>query len=246
MGLMAMDDSDSEDEDEPKKPSLSLPLAAPRPGYALSIPAPALLPADRGHSPPVSPSTPGPHPLTAPMTPIQPAFARPQKGAGAGGVTFAGGVIMRGTADDVPLARRGEKGDEFWRRFSTIIREETAKPTNEKTSRWLRKTQDGTSSMSRWVWCIGLMFLLLIGAAAGAGYYFTHQNKPTHEDAPKSLGGPAGDHTNGPQSALTATGTHAPGASGTSAAIHPTFTVARKRGHTNASRRAHNRAAALD
>jgi hypothetical protein len=92
---------------------------------------------------------------------------------------------MRGTADDVPLARRGEMVDEFWRRFSTVIREDAVKPTNEKASRQLRKTQAGRAAC-RARSGAGLMSLLLIAAAAGTGYC-THQTKPTQETAWMSL-----------------------------------------------------------
>jgi hypothetical protein len=79
MSLMAMEDSYCEDEDKPKKPSLSLPLATPRLGYALSLPAPAILSA--GRSPPTSPATSGPHPLTASRSPHSRAHRRARASA---------------------------------------------------------------------------------------------------------------------------------------------------------------------
>lgn len=140
--------------EESSTPSLSgfpaVPIMAPKPGYAapvsaLAMPEAAATPVgqqrtqqmaygqhpqqarqnpggalpDRGaYSATPVPST--PHPLQAPMTPITPAFARPPKKQEEGNVKFE--VI--GQREEVPLARRGQKGDDFWRRFSMVVKEE--------------------------------------------------------------------------------------------------------------------------
>jgi hypothetical protein len=136
-----------------------IPLAAPRPGYAAPVAAfnlsqpssvaargrtqvapmkinvpPANLFVQHRTQPPPSPiSVPStPHPLQPPITPILPAFARPPKDpAPREGVTFVHTeAIMRGTSEDVLLPKRGEAGDDFWRRFSMVVKEE-----NQKTPR---------------------------------------------------------------------------------------------------------------
>ena len=128
-------------------------IASPRPGYAAPIatlnlarPEPAQGGAQRQpqlqinvkqgqgqnpflhaseHFPPPSPVPSAPHPLQAPMTPITPVFARPQK---AQDITFADEKpIMRGEKEETMLPRRGERGDEFWRRFSVIAHTENRK-----------------------------------------------------------------------------------------------------------------------
>jgi hypothetical protein len=141
-----------------------IPLAAPKPGYvapvtqfSLKSPPPAAM---RGPTPEMrqlSPQMPHqpqpqlhlampdpivrngttPHPLPA-MSPITPVFARPAKpGAGAdGGVTFASeGPIIRGDGEGTVLPRRGEKGDDFWRRFSMVVKEEAHKKDKERCVR---------------------------------------------------------------------------------------------------------------
>lgn len=102
---------------------------------------------------PVVPST--PHPLQPPMTPITPVFARPAKSPAPRDIQFKGDVIIRGGSEDNLMPKRGEKGDDFWRRFSIVARDE------KKTSSWLIKTQSGTSRLSRWVWFIGIVFLIV-------------------------------------------------------------------------------------
>jgi hypothetical protein len=67
------------------------------------------------------PST--PHPLEEPVTPITPAFLRPTKTPD--NVQFATEPIMRSDSEDHLLPRRGDKGDNFWRRFSMVAKEET-------------------------------------------------------------------------------------------------------------------------
>jgi hypothetical protein len=102
---------------------------------------------------PVVPST--PHPLQPPMTPITPVFARPAKSPAPKDIQFTSDVIIRGGSEDNLMPKRGEKGDDFWRRFSIVARDE------KKTSSWLIKTQSGSSRLSRWVWFIGTLALIV-------------------------------------------------------------------------------------
>lgn len=146
--------SDSEDDEPPRAMPT---LAAPRPGYAANVaalnarqasPAPSSMPNPFGddHSipsqpqmrqpapaaltisrPPVAPinvpST--PHPLPPTMTPIQPVFARPEKSPSEPSVQFRTPILRSDREGN--LARNGEKGDDFWRRFSMIAKDDTAK-----------------------------------------------------------------------------------------------------------------------
>ncbi|KAJ7643961.1 hypothetical protein FB45DRAFT_284601, partial [Roridomyces roridus] len=236
-------------------------IAAPRPGYAAPMavlnqsanssvarPQPSAVPAGRAPPPgnlrivpPGSPmgspyGTPSPsaspHPLQAPVTPITPVFARPQRtvtmSSDNGSVAFSDtkGLIMRGDREETPLRPRGEKGDQFWRRFSMV-----AKDSDEKRpSEWLSKTQAGGNRMSRWVWVIG--FILLICAIGGiaAGVYVS-ENGASHQ-RPDAIGGSANDGTESASSTASGhkSGSTAKGALGTSTGLHvsPTNTVARR------------------
>lgn len=86
---------------------------------------------------PTSPSPSEPHPLQPPVTPITPVFARPAK---APGIKFSETAvprdpskpIMRGNSEETLLPSRGEKGDDFWRRFSMVAKEENKKPSAQK------------------------------------------------------------------------------------------------------------------
>ena len=90
---------------------------------------------------PVSPNSPGspyftglpgspgatartPQPLPPPQSPIMPVFARPRKESNA--VTFEEkGGILRGNSEETLLPRGvGGRGDDFWRRFSMVAKEE--------------------------------------------------------------------------------------------------------------------------
>ncbi|KAH0832101.1 hypothetical protein J3R83DRAFT_13010 [Lanmaoa asiatica] len=160
------------------------------------------------------PSVPSaPHPLQPPMTPITPVFARPSKSPGPSEVKFSEGII-RGNSEDNLLPKRGEHGDNFWRRFSMVAKEE------KKPSSWLIKTQNGSSSLSRWVWVVGMILLTSIGMGIGLWYYISHTNS-SHQQ-PTAVGGSANE-TSGPSSS-TAEG-HA---SSSSPHVTPTFTLARR------------------
>ncbi|KIY65217.1 hypothetical protein CYLTODRAFT_400721 [Cylindrobasidium torrendii FP15055 ss-10] len=235
-------------------------IASPRPGYAAPIanlnslarPEPAQAPQSRqpppqlnmnqGQNPFIHPSeaygsgTPmpsTPHPLGAPMTPITPVFARPQKKVD---IQFADEKhIMRGDKEEVPLARRGERGDEFWRRFSVV-----AHTTENRTSSssWLKKTQNGTTRLSRWVYIIGILLLIAAAGGIGLGWWVSH-NDNSHT-APEAMGGSEGQK---------ATGNGATVATGASSALHvaPTHTIDDRDLHVpiptapSAMRRAHRR-----
>ena len=161
-----------------------IPLVAPRPGYATNIsaltlnhPSPVATPVGRLHgdmfdrgSPAIAvPQT--PHPLQPPVTPIAPVFARPKKTST---IQFAQEQpIMRGEKEETLLPKRGEHGDQFWRRFSMVAKVENNKPRftflpprfesllTDKFSTWLAETSVGQSRFSRWVW-VWAMFLVLV------------------------------------------------------------------------------------
>lgn len=126
-------------------------IAAPQPGYAAPIAAlnfarpepaatrapPALQISPYAEDPFNTPAPPSPtpsmlsstpHPLQPPVTPITPVFARPTKAA----ITFSEVAIprpvMRSNNEHTLLPARGEKGDDFWRRFSMVAKEENKKP----------------------------------------------------------------------------------------------------------------------
>jgi hypothetical protein len=97
--------------------------------------APRMPPAvARPRPPPVAPiSVPStPHPLPPTMTPILPVFARPAKPSQSPDVKWGPEPILRGNSEEKLLPRRGERGDDFWRRFSMVAREENKKPSAQK------------------------------------------------------------------------------------------------------------------
>ena len=120
-----------------------IPLAAPRPGYAAPVsalmpPNPAATPAGRMPASPEMSEFPhaggmpnSPHPLQPPMVPIAPVFARPST-ATSRDVKFESKPIMRGDGEDTVLPRRGNRGDDFWRRFSMVVKEDMAAPPGQK------------------------------------------------------------------------------------------------------------------
>jgi hypothetical protein len=116
-----------------------IPLVAPRPGYAANIsaltlnhPSPVGTPVGRLHGDMLDRGSPAitvpqtPHPLQPPITPIAPVFARPNK---ASAVKFAPDQpIMRGDKEETLLPKRGEHGEQFWRRFSLIAKVDNNSP----------------------------------------------------------------------------------------------------------------------
>ncbi|KAG9022085.1 hypothetical protein FS837_006762 [Tulasnella sp. UAMH 9824] len=113
--------------------------------------------------------------------------------------------ILRGDKEDyLPLrsGRRipkvGEKmgnGDDFWRRFSMVVKTEKTKPATEKTSDWLAKTQRGGRAHRRWALCVGVFLLAGIIGGAVTGWWFT-RNNPDHQ-VPETLGNDTAGHTMG-------------------------------------------------
>ncbi|EDR03858.1 uncharacterized protein LACBIDRAFT_295147 [Laccaria bicolor S238N-H82] len=194
------------------RPGYAAPIAA----LNLAQPPPSLPPTGLGRLPPSanpfdppappfpsSPSPSTPHPLQPPMTPIKPIFALPSSspsspsssgGGGGPAVTFTTQPtprkpIIRSNSEDPLLPGRGEKGDDFWRRFSMIAKEELAKPRGAKDSSWLKKTQNGHGRMNRWVGIVSVLLIICIVAAVGLGVYF-NRNAPGHQQ-PKVFGGSA-------------------------------------------------------
>lgn len=136
------------------KPGYAAPVSALRITTPMS-PSPAASPVGRQPSPshprplmlvdnlnsPISPRMPSPgagmpsttpHPLPPTITPIQPVFARPSKNAEERDVKFAAQPILRGEKEETLLPRRGERGDDFWRRFSMVVKQESAMPASQK------------------------------------------------------------------------------------------------------------------
>lgn len=189
-------------------------LRANHPPANINIHSPRM-PVPIYETPSPRPSVPNaPHPLQPPMTPITPVFARPAKSPAPRDIQF-NDTIIRGGSEDNLVPKRGERTDDFWRRFSIVARDE------KKTSSWLIKTQNGSSKLSRWVWFIGMVLLICIAAGVGIGWYISH--KSTSNTAPKALGGSANE-TMGPSSTLASV------TASTSSSLHvsPTNTVARR------------------
>ncbi|KZV67078.1 hypothetical protein PENSPDRAFT_688416 [Peniophora sp. CONT] len=253
VGFHLMNATDDDEDDEPPRAPMPT-LAAPRPGYAANVaalnarqasPAPSSMPNPFGDDnrvpqmrqapaaltisrPPVAPinvpST--PHPLPPTMTPIQPVFARPEKSPSEPSVQFRT-PLMRSDREG-NLARNGEKGDDFWRRFSMIAKDDTAK----KESRWLHKTAGGTARWSRWVWVIGLTLLACIGLGVGLGVYSHLTNKSTVQSGPKAIGGSENHGNDVDPSTITAEAVQGAAvgsvAATTSKHVSPTYTVEKR------------------
>ncbi|KAF9452925.1 hypothetical protein P691DRAFT_621975, partial [Macrolepiota fuliginosa MF-IS2] len=174
-------------------------------------------------SPGLPPST--PHPLQPSITPITPVFARPTK---PGGITFTEPIprtkpIMRGNTEGTILPGRGEKGDDFWRRFSMVAKIENKRPAGSKDSWWLKKTQGGTTRLSRWVWVIAVVLILAIAGISVIAWRAS-QSKPAHQ-APTAIGGSANER---PVTESVATGGVTATGSGSIKHVSPTHTVARR------------------
>ncbi|KAH7873261.1 uncharacterized protein C8R40DRAFT_1071213 [Lentinula edodes] len=228
-------------------------IASPRPGYAASVealsrPEPAAIPATRqppnglsistSNNPfatpmdhqafPNGPHVPQPiavpntpHPLQPPMTPITPVFARPTKQQD---IRFDEKPIMRGAGEGTSIPSRGEKGDDFWRRFSMVVKEENSKPSQQKQSSWLKTTQGRTNSMFRWVFFIGMILTICALGAIGLWWYASHNS--TAHDQPHAMGGSESEAGSASTSAVG----HASSAGVLQTSLHvsPTNTVARR------------------
>jgi len=170
------------------------------------------------------------------MTPITPVFARPAKGVD---IKFRDEKpIMRGNSEGVTLPKRGERGDDFWRRFSVIAKDENRK----SSSSWLKKTQNGTTRLSRWVWIIGMLLAICAAAAIGLGVWLSH-NSASHQQ-PAVIGGSA---DNAATETIADTSAVGKGTASVATSLHvsPTNTVARRfvepRYTSSPSRREHRR-----
>lgn len=101
---------------------MSNPFIRPSMENPFEPPSPSAIRAHYGTSP--SPSLPpSPHPLQPPMTPITPVFVRPAKPTG---ITIDEKPKVTRTERTV-LPSRGEKGDDFWKRFSLVAKEPSAR-----------------------------------------------------------------------------------------------------------------------
>ncbi|KAG8986313.1 hypothetical protein FRB90_004077 [Tulasnella sp. 427] len=192
---------------------------------------------------PAFPMTPTQIP-TSNSTPIQPVFIQPIKPAfikADGDNEKSSSVlshesampILRGDKEDsLPLRsgrripRVGEKmgkdGDQFWRRFSMVVKAEKTTPATKKKSEWLEKHQRGTRVHRRWAMCFGVFLLAGIIGAAVTGWWFT-RNNPDHQ-VPETLGEDSAHHTMG--DTTTAIPTPVSGKKTTSAAAaHKTATA---------------------
>ncbi|KIP09719.1 hypothetical protein PHLGIDRAFT_116192 [Phlebiopsis gigantea 11061_1 CR5-6] len=227
------------------RPGYAAPVAALNIATPMT-PSPAASPVGRQPSPshprplmlvsslnsPTSPRMPSPgipntpHPLPPTITPIQPVFARPSKNTDDRDVKFAPQTsILRGEKEETLLPRRGEKGDDFWRRFSIVVKQENSAPAAQKQSVWLRKNQSGSTRLTRWVWVIGILLLACVAGGIGLGVYISSKN--TTHNAPTAIGGSANEKLQ----STTASQSVAVGANGeTSTSFHvsPTHTVARR------------------
>jgi len=223
--------SDAQDVNPFRNPQMTqtgpIPLVAPRPGYATNIsvltlnhPSPAATPVgrlpgdtlNRGSPAIAVPQT--PHPLQPPVTPITPVFVQPVKTSA---VKFASKQpIMRGEKEETLLPKRGERGDQFWKRFSMVAKVESNKP-----STWLEKTSGGQSRFSRWVLFLAIFLVSTIVGVSVLGWYMTRNNP----GAPTAVGG-GGDGQHIP---LT-TSSVLVGNLGGSTHLHvsPTLTVAKR------------------
>ncbi|KAJ7244997.1 hypothetical protein B0H12DRAFT_1073579 [Mycena haematopus] len=170
-----------------------------------------------------------PHPLQAPITPITPVFARPQRTNTTdsnGSVAFSEtkGLIMRGDSEGTIPRPRGQKGgDQFWRRFSMVAKD----PDEKRPSSWLTKAQGGANRLSRWVWVIGIILVVCAAGGIGIGVYLSEEASAHYR--PDAIGGSADEAL----SSLAVTSSASKGAKGavaTSSSPHvsPTNTVARR------------------
>ncbi|KAK7048551.1 hypothetical protein R3P38DRAFT_2505657 [Favolaschia claudopus] len=167
-----------------------------------------------------------PHPLQAPLTPITPVFARPQRSNTAdSAVSFSDtkNLIMRGEGEETLIPRgRGQKGDQFWRRFSMVAKD----PDEKKPSKWLTKSQDNASRRNRWVWVIGIILVIAAAGGIGIGVYLSEQGSEHYR--PDAIGGSANQGTT--KLPETTEGAGVKGAIGGTSTPHvsPTNTVARR------------------
>lgn len=198
--------------------------------------------APTGSPAPSSRSLAAPHPLQPPVTPISPAFIRPSSTSpdpptrSFSGSTLASQAeprikfsldqkrpsIMRGNTEETLLPSRGEKGDDFWRRFSIVAKD----PASSESS-WLKKTQSGTNRMSRYVWIVGVVLVVAILGGIGVGVWLS-RSSPGHQQ-PTAIGGSADNLATGTTTTTMPLLTTAVGGAVSSIKhVSPTNTVARR------------------
>jgi hypothetical protein len=228
-----------------------LPAAPHQPNHHGSPVAPPFVRPIPGSPAPSSRSLAAPHPLQPPITPITPAFIRPSsaspsptarsfssstlgsQGNGASDPCVKFSLdqkpqpIIRGNTEETLLPSRGEKGDDFWRRFSIVAKE----PTCVSESSWLKKTRSGTNRLSRYIWIVGVILILAIVGGIGVGVWIS-RNSPGHQQ-PKAIGGSDDHFASGTTTTSTSTTSSqspigAGGATSTIKHVRPTNTVARR------------------
>lgn len=60
-------------------------------------------------------------------------------------------------------------------------------------SLWLRKTQSGTNRLSRWVYVLGIVLLLLIAGGIALGVYASRKDDDSTHEPPTVFGGAANE-----------------------------------------------------
>ena len=130
---------------------------------------------------------------------------------------------MRGNTEETLLPSRGEKGDDFWRRFSIVAKE----PTSVSESSWLKKNRSGTNQLSRYVWIVGVVLIVAIFGGIGVGVWMS-RSSPGHQQ-PKAIGGSADNLATG---TTTSTSSSKPVETGTATSsilhVSPTNTIANR------------------
>jgi len=177
------------------------PLNVAQPTPIPARPAPAFIS-------PSSPAPRSPHLLNAPPSPIVPLFAaRPQSET-----TNRPGAKSRGTSEEALLLKSDSTtGDDFWKRFSMVVKKENSKPPEKRKSPWLRSYENGRHRLSAWVWIVSVLLLVCIFGGIGVGWYFTHNKSNI---PPTAIGGSADENSlsdavapTGSTSSLVATAT---------------------------------------
>ncbi|KAI9465451.1 hypothetical protein BJY52DRAFT_1244095 [Lactarius psammicola] len=213
---------------QPVPQQAPVPLLAPKPGYAAPIAALSMPQSlDTAQFPPgINPPLARSDQHGAPRMPPAAVRARipPPTQTQSNEVKWGPEPIIRGNSEEKLIPRRGEKGDDFWRRFSMIAKEENKKRYSQKLSPWLRETQSGKKRMSGWVWVVGLILLVCAGLGIGLGLYISHKS-PSHQD-PTAFGG-GGNHGTGSATSQVVAGAGT-GIHSSSRHVSPTNTVARR------------------
>jgi hypothetical protein len=178
----------------------------------------------------VSPAPSTPHPLHPSVTPITPAFIRPSKSPAlqngdAVNVKFLEGKatprkpIMRGNSEETLLPGRGEKGDDFWRRFSMVAKD----GRERKESSWLHKMHNRSNRQTRMVWFTAIFIFLLIAGGVVLGVFLSRKSPSSQQPVP--LGGSADSRATTTSSVVSSATKHTQQPSQTSLHVTPTLTL---------------------